>query len=215
MNVFKVNIPKSIILLIILSVVLNILRVIIWDRVSFIYILWNIFLALLPFLVSSILININNQKKIKNYLFFIIGIIWLLLIPNAPYIITDFIHIGEVRAVPELYDSFLLFSSAWVGLLLGLHSINHIEQILKTKYKKNIALAIITIIIIFISFGIYLGRFLRFNSWDVFAKPQVFLNGIVEIFSNTKNMTEALLYTLLFFFFMLTAYFSWKWSGVK
>jgi uncharacterized membrane protein len=215
MEIYKINIPKSIILLIILSVVLNILRIVIWDKISFIYILWNIFLAIIPFIISSILLNTNNKRILNKTIFFIVGIIWLLFIPNAPYIITDLIHIGEVRAVPVLYDSFLLFSSAWVGLLLGMYSINHIEKILDTKYTKKISILIMALIVLFISFGMYLGRFLRFNSWDVFISPGAFIVGLKEIFSNSKNLIEALLYTILFFFFIVISYISWKSTQIK
>ncbi|MFA6515120.1 MAG: DUF1361 domain-containing protein [Candidatus Paceibacterota bacterium] len=215
MNFFKINISKSIILLIALSVVLNILRILIWNKVSFVYILWNIFLALLPFIISSLLLRANNIKKLNQTIFLIGGIFWLILIPNSPYIITDLIHIGEVRAVPALYDSFLLFSSAWVGLLLGMYSINHMEQILITKYSKKMTSIVLVFVILFTSFGMYLGRFLRFNSWDVFAKPISFLNGIREIFTSNHNLTEALLYTILFFFFILISYLSWKSTQTK
>jgi len=210
MNFYKINIPKSIIILIILSLFLNIFRIIIWGKFSFIYILWNIFLAILPFIVSSSLLNANNNKGLTNTIFIICGFIWLLLIPNAPYIITDFIHIGEVRAVPALYDSFLIFSSALTGLLLGMYSINHIEVILKTRYSKKISSIIMMLTIFIISFGMYLGRFLRFNSWDVFARPEAFFLGVKEIFTNINNLVEALLYTILFFFFILLTYISWK-----
>lgn len=215
MNIFRINIPKSIVLLIALSIVLNILRILIWEKYSFIYILWNIFLALLPFIISSILLKANDNKKLTQTVFIISGVFWLLLIPNSPYIITDLIHVGEVRAVPALFDSFLLFGSAWVGLLLGMYSIHHMEQILKTKYGKRVAFIIIMIVILFTSFGVYLGRFLRFNSWDVFARPVSFLNGIQEIFTNNHNLTEAFLYTVLFFFFILVSYLSWKSTQTK
>lgn len=211
----KINIPQSIITLVILAVVLSIFRVIIWDKMSLVYLLWNIFLAFIPFLISSILLLFANKNKLKNSLFIIGGILWLLFIPNAPYIITDLIHIGEVRAVPALYDSFLLFSSAWVGLLLGLYSIYHIEQILKKKYSKKTTYITLGIIMFFISFGIYIGRFLRFNSWDIFEKPLIFMGGVREVFSHSNNYIEALLYTLLFLFFIIMSYNSWRRTQLK
>jgi uncharacterized membrane protein len=212
---YKINIPKSIILLIIFSIILNILRIIIWNKFSFVWVLWNIFLAILPFFVSSLLLKFNSDKSLSNSMFIIGGIIWLLLIPNAPYIITDLVHIGEIRAVPALYDSFLMFSSALAGLLLGAYSINHMEIILKTKYSRKISNIILLISIFFISFGMYLGRFLRFNSWDVFARPNAFIIGIKEIFMNTSNLVEAFIFTLLFFTFMLIYYISWKSTQIK
>lgn len=210
MNKNKIIIPKSILLLIILAVVLNILRVVLFDKFSLIYILWNIFLASIPFLISSILLWFANNDKLKKSLFIVGGILWLLFIPNAPYIVTDLIHIGEIRAVPALYDSFLLFSSAWVGLLLGLYSIHHIEQILRRKYSQKVAYITLSVIMLFISFGVYVGRFLRFNSWDIFENPLSFINGVGEVFSNRSNSIEALLYTGLFLFFIVMSYNSWR-----
>lgn len=212
MNICKINIPKSIIIIIVFSVLLNILRVIIWGKFSFVYILWNIFLAIIPFVISSLLLNISNQKKIHQITFIAVGIVWLLFLPNSPYIITDLIHIGEVRFAPDLFDSFLLFSSAWAGLLLGMHSISHIEQILINRYSQKIASIVIIKVMFLISFGVYLGRFLRFNSWDVFASPNYFLNGIKEIFTSKDDFKVAIAYTVLFFFFILMSYYSWKFS---
>lgn len=215
MNKYKLTIPKSILILIILAVVLNVFRVFLFDKFSFIYLLWNIFLAFIPFAISSILLYFESNHKLKKSLFFIGGILWLLFIPNAPYIVTDLIHLGEVRAVPVLFDSFLLFSSAWVGLLLGMYSIYHIEQILKMKYSQKITSTIIVIIMLFISFGIYLGRFLRFNSWDIFERPLSFINGVGEIFSHSNNYTEASLYTALFLFFIIMSYNAWRITQIK
>ncbi|MFA6251317.1 MAG: DUF1361 domain-containing protein [Candidatus Paceibacterota bacterium] len=215
MDKYKFTIPKSIVILIILVTVLSILRIVLFNKFSQVYLFWNIFLAIIPFCISSILLWWARNHKLKKYLFFIGGILWLLFIPNAPYIITDLIHIGEVRAVPALYDSFLIFNSAWVGLLFGLHSIYHMEQILREKYSARVTFAILTITMLFISFGIYLGRFLRFNSWDIFEKPLSFINGIGEIFSNKTDSIEAFLYTGLFLFFIIMSYNSWRATQIK
>lgn len=207
---FRIKIPKSIILILIFSIILNLLRIIIWGKLSFIYILWNIFLAILPFIVSSVLLNLNNYKKIKKSVMFLFLFVWLLLIPNAPYIITDLIHIGEVRAVPVLFDSFLLFSSALVGLMFGFYSTYQIESALQFYYSRITSQRIIFIFVFIMSFGIYLGRFLRFNSWDIFTKPHLIYIGIIEIITNYSNFIEASLYTLLFSIFIIISYLSFK-----
>lgn len=215
MNKYKIIIPRSIIPLTILAVVFNILRVIIWGKFSFIYILWNIFLAFIPFIISSLLLSYSKRDKF-NKAIFVLGIfLWLLFIPNAPYIITDFIHLGEIRAVPIIFDTFLLFSSASLGLILGFHSLFHIEQIIKMKYSPKITSAMIGGIIFLISFGIYLGRFLRFNSWDVFINHTSLIKNIWKIFSESSVRVEVCLYTLLFFFFLVLFYKSWKYSNIK
>lgn len=215
MNIHKINIPKSIIILTILAVVLNILRVIIWGKMSFVYILWNIFLAFIPFIISSLLLSFSKEEKL-NKIIFIIGIIlWIIFIPNAPYIITDFIHLGVTRSVPIIYDILLLFSSASLGLILGFNSLFHIEQIIKTKYPKHITSLFMGIIMIMISFGVYLGRFLRFNSWDIFINHISFVNNIWKIFSQAATHMEVYIYTGLFFFSLYLSYNAWKHSNIN
>jgi uncharacterized membrane protein len=213
MDNYKIIFPKSVIPLTILAVILNILRVIIWGKFSFIYILWNIFLAFIPFIISSLLLSYTKIDKFKKTIFIIGIFFWLLFIPNAPYIITDFIHLGEIRAVPIIFDTFLLFSSASLGLIIGFHSFFHIEQIIKVKHSPRVTSIIMGLIILLISFGIYLGRFLRFNSWDIFINHTSLIKNIWKIFTISSSRVEVFLYTLLFFFFLVLFYKSWKYSN--
>jgi len=215
MNIYKINIPKSVIILTIFAVVLNILRILIWGKLSFIYITWNIFLAFIPFIISSLILYFFKEGKIKKYLFVIGIFLWIIFIPNAPYIITDFVHLGEIRSIPLLYDIVLLFTSSCVGLILGFNSFYHIEQIIYTKYNKNISNIIMGIIILMISFGVYLGRFLRFNSWDVFINHTSLIKNIWKNFSQSNGYIEVFFYTGLLFFFLFLFYKAWKYSELK
>ena len=215
MNIYKINIPKQIILLIVLALILNILRILLFGSLSFIYILWNIFLALLPFIISSILLKQEQENRLSKPVFIIGFIFWLLLLPNAPYLVTDIIHIGEIRKVPVLYDAFLLFNSAWIGMLLGMYSLFHIEKILKFRYSKLITDFSIFAIIILSSFGIYIGRFLRFNSWDIFINHFYILRSVWYSFLESANQLEAYLYTFLFFVFFYVSYSAWKHTQLK
>ncbi len=213
MKIFKIIIPKQIIVLLSLILILSFIRIIIFGSFSLIYILWNIFLALLPFFISStLLIRIKENKFLNPKVFWVLVVVWLFLLPNAPYLVTDLIHIGSVHNVPALYDAFLLFASAWVGILLFTHSLFHIEQVFKTMYRKNQTNSIIIAIIILTSFGMYLGRFLRFNSWDVLFNHSSFLSSMWQIFSSSSLRIEAILYTILFFIFILLSYISWKYT---
>lgn len=215
MNLFSINIPKSVIYLTAISVIMNILRIVIWGKDSFVYILWNIFLAFIPFIVSSLILFYYSRKRLNNFLFVLGIFMWLIFLPNAPYIITDFIHLGEIRSIPILFDTLLIFSSATVGLILGAHSLFHIEQILNIKFSKRKTSMIIWLIILLISFGLYLGRFLRFNSWDIFVNHTSLIKNIWSLFSDPSSSIEVFLYTLMFFSFMVTFYYSWKSSQIK
>lgn len=211
MNITKSIIPKSIIPILIFAVLLNILRIIIWHKSSYFYLLWNIFLAFIPYIISLVLVNLHKEEKINNFFLILGSLLWILFIPNAPYLITDFIHLDEVKHAPLLFDAFLLFSSALVGLLFGLYSISHIYEIIKDKFSKIKSEIILIILFILIGFGIYLGRFLRFNSWDFFTNHTSLLEGIHDLFQNQNGFVDTILYTLLFSSFVYVSFKAWKY----
>lgn len=211
MERYKIHIPKDIQIIFLLAVALNLLRVLLFDSMTFIYLLWNIFLAILPFVVSSVLVVRMNQNKLATPLLVIGGIVWMLLLPNAPYIVTDLIHIGRVRGAPVLYDTFLLFSSAWLGMLLFMHSLAHIEKIILEKYGKKAIRVNIPIIILLSSIGVYIGRYLRFNSWDVF-NPSLFEDTFTR-FTHPTHLQEAVLFIIPCFLFSYLFYRAWKVSS--
>lgn len=213
MNTSRIKVPKSIILITTFAVILSILRVVVWGKFSFTWILWNIFLAFVPFFISSTLLFLFRENKLSKTIFIVGIILWILFIPNSPYIITDFIHLGETKSVPILFDTLLLFSSALVGLSLFFHSLSHIEQLIRTKCSKKVTSLIIVLIIIIVSFGIYLGRFLRFNSWDIFINHIYLLKNVWNLIFKGSNRVDLFLYTVLFSFSLLFSYKAWKYSS--
>ncbi|HEY5589286.1 MAG TPA: DUF1361 domain-containing protein [Candidatus Paceibacterota bacterium] len=209
---YKIIIPKFIIPIVIVAVTLNILRVIIWGKVSFVFILWNIILAFIPYVISSLLLVYIKKENFNKIIFTIGCILWLLFIPNAPYIITDFIHLGDTRSIPLLFDILLLFSSTIIGLYFYFRSLFHIEHIITMKYSSKTTSLIMGVIILLISFGIYLGRFLRFNSWDIFFNHISLAKNILKIFSRSSTDFGVYLYTGLLFLFLLLFYRAYKYS---
>lgn len=206
---FSTYLPKDIWMIFILAIGLNIARIVVFDSMYFVYILWNIFLAILPFIVSSILSWRENLGKLSKLVFVLGSLIWILLLPNAPYIVTDFIHLGRGHGAPVLYDAFLLFSSAWLGLLLFMYSLRHVENIIRVKYGNIIADIKVPSIILLVSVGIYIGRYLRFNSWDVFTDPSFFGN-TWQTLTHPIHFNEALIFVLPCFFFLYIIYIAWK-----
>jgi uncharacterized membrane protein len=203
-------IPRQVIILTVLAVALNLIRVIWSDSTYFIYLLWNIFLAFLPFLLSNILLWYKINKKI-NLEFLVFGlIVWLFLFPNAPYLVTDFIHLGVKSIVPLWYDALLIFSSAWLGMLLALYSLSNIERLFLTRYSKRVTSFIIIVFILISSFGIYIGRFLRWNTWDVIIQPKHIIHDVSVILLHPFHYIEAYTFTISFFVFIYVSYISWK-----
>ena len=141
---------------------------------TFLFLAWNLFLAWIPYLLALSLKTIQDRPRA------LIGLtllLWLLFLPNAPYIITDLLHLRQRPLIPLWFDTLLLFSFAWTGLLLGLLSMLEVQNFLEQKIGKIKALMIPAIILPLSGLGIYIGRVNRWNSWDILFHP-------IEIFQD-------------------------------
>ncbi len=133
------------------------------EQLSYIFLLWNVFLAFIPWWISSYL---KHQESLlfKHIPLFIL---WLLFLPNAPYILTDLFHLKVREPLPLWFDLVLVLSFALIGMLVFLRSLKDIFTILKNHLSPFYFGFAIPVIFWLISFGLYLGRYLRFNSWDI------------------------------------------------
>ncbi len=170
----------------------------------FIFLVWNIFLAWIPFTISYYLDKPIIDKKWKKILLF--GI-WLLFFPNALYIITDLVHLEIDTAVPKWFDAILLFTSSVVGLMMAFISLYRVEKFLAERInEKKIPLLIVGILFLG-SFGVYLGRFLRWNSWDIIKDPLGLLTTIVQRFvfpfDHLRTWGVTIMLTILFYLLYL------------
>jgi uncharacterized membrane protein len=156
-------------LLCIFSITLLIFRIIITGQLSFIFLVWNLFLAYIPFGISTLMEL--KKKDVDHWQFWVTAPLWLLFFPNAPYILTDLFHLNNNRMMPEWFDLLLILSFAISGLLLGLFSLRSMHKIVETLHSKWVGLLFVMVSIVGGSFGVYLGRFERYNSWDIFRMP--------------------------------------------
>lgn len=173
---------KSIILLLLFCLSLFFIRIEVTGSLFFGFLIWNLLLATIPLMISEAL-KANYKKLVKWKLLIFIGI-WILFLPNSAYIVTDFVHLTNEKSTLIWFDLFLIFTYALTGVLFTLLSINHISTIFIKIWNKKIA-AIFTFCIVFLcGLGIYLGRFLRFNSWDIFIKPTFVLKKMIWSFTD-------------------------------
>jgi uncharacterized membrane protein len=213
MSLSKIFTPKQVLLLVLLAVLLNLARILATGSYYFSYLIWNIVLAFVPFIVSGLMLWYGNSKKPFVWLLIVLGIVWLFTFPNAPYLVTDVIHLKENHIVPVWFDAMLLFSSAWAGMMLGLYSLSHIETLLRKYFSNTKTWIFLILSILLSSFGIYLGRTLRWNSWDVVMNPHNLLLDIVDIFSRPNVHGEGYMITAAFFVFITISYLAWRTSG--
>jgi uncharacterized membrane protein len=172
------------------------------QSIFFFFLIWNLFLGGIPYFIAEYLklsVKFQENKWLR------IGtlLVWLLFLPNSFYIITDFFHLNKFQTVPIWYDLIVVSSFAITGFLFGLYSLFTIEKILTLHYSKKISQFLIFIIIYLTAFGIYLGRFLRFNSWDILTNP------LQLVFSCCESLfiREVQHFTLGFGTFLLLIYF--------
>jgi uncharacterized membrane protein len=123
---------------------------------------------------------------------------WLLFFPNAPYVVTDIFHFDHRPPVPMWYDLVLVFSAAWSGLLLGVVSLLQVESFLSQHWRKGYVRAFVLFSLGLCGFGIYLGRVLRFNSWDIVTNPQELFITMLSRFVHPLAYTGAWAFTVLF-----------------
>ncbi len=186
MKLFKDKLLHLITISTIYSILLIVFRVKVTNSFYYLFLVWNLFLAFISFGISY-LIKLSPKLQKSTFKFWSLFCLWLLFLPNAPYIITDLFHLEIGKAIPKWYDLLLIFSCAVNGFLLFFISINDMQQIIKRKLS-NFKAWLITIIVIFLSsFGIYLGRFLRWNSWDIIQKPQSLFYDIANRFLNPSE----------------------------
>ena len=160
-------------------------RIFITGDLTYLFLVWNLFLAFIPFAISEWLLTLERFAQRKRKLAIVL-FVWLLFIPNSFYILTDLFHLDKFDSAPKWFDLLLIFSFAWNGIVLGIVSIRKTEVIIESISGRRFSLFIIFIVMWLNAFGIYIGRYLRFNSWDIIAQP----------FSLFKEMFEVLFHTL-------------------
>ncbi len=133
------------------------------------FLVWNLFLAWVP-LVFAVAAYVRARHGVDTLVAALL-LPWLLFFPNAPYLLTDFIHLAEGPA-PLWYDALMLSAFAWTGLLLGFASLYLVQMILRRAVGSAVAWLCVFGALALSSLGVYIGRFVRLNSWDVFLHPR-------------------------------------------
>ena len=137
---------------------------------AFTFLVWNLFLAVLPAIFALLFARAikHGSSAIVRAIWFVL---WLLFLPNAPYIVTDFIHLTTQPRVPLWFDIALLLSFAGTGLLLGYSSVADVQAAIASRFGRVTGWVVSFASLALSGFGIYLGRFLRWNSWDAITDP--------------------------------------------
>jgi len=174
-------------------------------RPIFLFLVWNLFLAYIPYAVSNWVQNnpgwVEDKRK-----FAAAFAVWLLFVPNSFYLITDIFHLGEIERLPLWFDLVLLFSFAWNGLLLGVVSIRQMEKTTAIFFNQNLGNFFVYPVMWLNALGIYIGRYLRYNSWDIVTNPVDLASDIVRMLAHPLQFKYAWGMVFCFSLFMTLMY---------
>lgn len=190
-----------------MSVILLYFRIQWSGNIMFVFLTWNLFLAWIPFLLAFALSEMNktDTSRIKK-----LGVFaaWLLFFPNSPYILTDLFHLRLRSEIPLWFDLVLILSFAWNGLLLGYSSLMEIQNVLRTRLSSTMVNVFIGGLLVLCSFGIYLGRYPRYNSWDIITNPITLFSDIANMVMDPMNNTRMVGVTFFFSVFLMVSYWT-------
>ncbi len=153
---------------------------------------WNLFLAYLPYYISS---KVTRQGARMNRVVRTAALlVWLLFIPNSFYILTDLYHLADNHRssrVPEWYDLVLILTFAWTGLLFGVISARQVEKMLIPDAPWRVRWVFLYPVMWLNALGVYIGRYLRYNSWDIVASPIDLLSDIFRMIAHPLRNHDA------------------------
>jgi len=184
------------------------LRFIRTDTRHYWFLAWNLTLAWIPLGLAALAGAFAVTRKRVAYVIIVpTALLWLLFFPNAAYILTDFLHLDEFKdSVPQWYDLMLLLWFSWTGLLLGIVSLRLMHELVTRAVGVVAGWTFVVVATGLGSFGIYLGRFLGWNSWDVLHAPLSMADQVWERVSQPLANTRLVGFTGSFALFFLFVY---------
>lgn len=152
---------------IIFTMALLAFRIIYSGNLSYIFYVWNLFLAVVPIMLSRRI----QAMQVPTKKTFLLLFLWILFLPNAPYVVTDLFHYRERWPVPKWYDLMIVTSASWNGLMAGFISVMQVESFFSKRLSTTKTKLLTAVVFLLCGYGIYIGRYLRFNSWDILTAP--------------------------------------------
>lgn len=170
----------------------------------YIFMIWNLLLALVPLGISGFLV----MHKIKRYTPALAAVffLWIIFYPNTLYMITDFVHLKGRNGIPLWYDFILLILFASAGLYIGFISLTHMHILVRKLFSEREGWIFSYITLFLSGFGVYFGRFLRWNSWDIFFNPLKILRMNSFWIANPFHYPKIIVISLLFAAFFIAFY---------
>ncbi len=172
-------------------------------ELRFRFLVWNLFLGVLPFpfaLCTDFLL-----RRPRWYLSLPLGALWLLFLPNSPYLVTDLIHLSPTE-VPYWYDALLYGSFAVTGVLLGFGSVGLVQTAVRDRFGRKSGWIIALSSLVLSAFGIYLGRVERWNSWNILEQPTRLARSVLAPLHSPLENAKTVGFVVIYSAFLVIGY---------
>lgn len=166
------------------------------------YLVWNLFLAWVPLGCAMLARRWERSGGRAAGA----GCAWLLFFPNAPYLVTDLVHLRPHSPVPLWADILLLQFFIWLALMIGFASLFEMQAIVRRRCGRRAGWGFAVLSLALAGFGVYLGRFERWNSWDVLVAPGSIWLDLWSVATQPAAHARAATFSGLCFVVLLFAY---------
>jgi uncharacterized membrane protein len=160
----------------------------------------NLMLAWIP-LVLAYALAWSSQRQVT--LMPVLAAVWIVFLPNAPYLMTDLVHLSEGVSVPNVGTLLLL---GVIGLLIGVRSVQIVQDVVEERFGVEAGWSAVRIVVVLAGVGVYVGRVLRWNSWYVVSHPRELASSALRSSSEPGKVALALVATVVFAIFFYATY---------
>ena len=183
-------------------------RVLYTGSFSYRFLVWNLFLAWIPYLCALAFDSLSRSTPAARGAKMILAAMWLAFLPNAPYIMTDFVHLSRSPTSAPWFDALMLMTFAWSGLCLGIVSLMAMHDQVRQRFGAAPGWLFAGTVIGLCGIGVYMGRVLRWNTWDLLRRPGHVGSVLLDVLANPQHHTYALAVSGVFASVLMVAYFS-------
>ncbi|QNR24385.1 DUF1361 domain-containing protein [Croceimicrobium hydrocarbonivorans] len=177
---------------------------------AYLFILWNLFLAYLPLFFAKVTMRLSEKPILQ-----VLGLFfWLLFFPNAPYILTDLTHLDHSHGF-DWYDTLLILAAGIAGIKMAFDSLDLILIELKKLFPRISSFIWTTGFMLLAAYGIYLGRFLRFNSWDILSQHLQLFRACIDLFLHPAMYRSEWTMILIFSGFLISLKAIWPKENIQ
>jgi uncharacterized membrane protein len=158
---------------------------------TYVFLVWNLILAWVPYYWSIAGAALHRRRPAAWWRLLAPAALWLLFFPNAAYLVTDFVHLEPRGSIPLWFDIGLLAMFAWSGCFLAVASLRAMQALVSAYLGRLASWLFVAVVFGLNGLGIYLGRFLRWNSWDLFLEPRGVLSDALTIVAHPLENRQA------------------------